>query len=211
MKPSHGYPIPAQSVRVEQVIKRSRFVIDVGHAVTRAAAIAFIEQVRTDQADARHHCWAYVAGHPDHSVERASSDDGEPQGTAGKPMLNVLQHKGIGEIVVVVSRYFGGIKLGAGGLVRAYSSSVQQGVDALMLMQRIPLTTVTIRLSFAQESQVRHLLEQVQATIQHCDYGSEVTLIIETSVGSERKLKQAILNSTQGAARVTFPVDDAAR
>jgi uncharacterized YigZ family protein len=133
----NAYPIPAQPTQVEQTIKRSRFISDIAHAPTRAAAVAFIQLVKTRQPEARHHCWAYIAGHPEHSVERASSDDGEPQGTAGKPMLNVLQHKGIGEVVVVVSRYFGGIKLGAGGLVRAYSSAVQQAMDALTLTQRV--------------------------------------------------------------------------
>jgi len=207
LKKANGYPIPIGSVRVVQEIKRSRFVTEIGHAATREAAVVFIEQIRAMQPEARHHCWAFIAGHPERSVERASSDDGEPQGTAGRPMLNVLQHKGIGEIVVVVSRYFGGIKLGAGGLVRAYSSSVQQGVDALTLMQRIAQVVAMIRVPFAQESQVRHQLEHVQATIQRCDYGNEVTLFIETPSGSEQELEQAIINATQGAARVTFPSD----
>jgi len=207
LKKANGYPIPAESVRVEQAIKRSRFVTEIGHAPTREAALAFIEQIRAEQPEARHHCWAYIAGHPESSVERASSDDGEPQGTAGRPMLNVLQHKGVGEIVVVVSRYFGGIKLGAGGLVRAYSSSVQQGMDALMLTQRVALVAATIRVSFAQESQLRRLLEQVQATIQRCDYGCEVTLTIETPSGSEQELEQMIINATQGAASIIFPLN----
>jgi len=199
------YPIPAAAVTVESVVKRSRFVCDIAPVASRDEAQAFIESIRAREPDARHHCWAYIAGHPVSSIERASSDAGEPQGTAGKPMLNVLQHKGIGEIAVVVSRYFGGIKLGAGGLVRAYSTAVQQGMDVLVLAERVPTLAGSIRFPFALESGLRRLLEQMAVTIVDADYQSDVVLTIVLPCGREQALIDAVINHSHGTAMVSFP------
>lgn len=202
---SASYNIPAKHICVEQEVKRSRFVTDIGHADSREAALAFIEKIKAREPEARHHCWAYIAGHPEASIERAASDAGEPQGTAGKPMLNVLQHKGIGEIVVVVSRYFGGIKLGAGGLVRAYSSSVQQAVDALPLQRRVVTVTATIRAPFAQESHLRRLLEKMEIEISDTSYLDDVAFRVNVEAGREDVLSEAITNASHGTATITFP------
>jgi uncharacterized YigZ family protein len=201
----HAYPIPAGPVTTETEVKRSRFICDIAPAAGKAEVLAFIEQVRAREPEARHHCWAYIAGHPVSSIERASSDDGEPQGTAGKPMLNVLQHKGIGEIVVVVSRYFGGVKLGAGGLVRAYSASVQQGIDALELGKRVATTEATIRFPFALESGIRRLLEQMDITIVGSNYQNEVYFAVSLPCGREQELSDAVTNHSHGSASVHFP------
>jgi len=197
-----SYHIPARSISVEQEIKRSRFIADIGHAESRADALAFIEQIRKREPDARHHCWAYIAGHPIESIERACSDAGEPQGTAGKPMLNVLQHKQIGEIVVVISRYFGGIKLGAGGLVRAYSSSVQQAIDALPLAQRVITIPAIVHTPFALESNIRHLLESAGITINENIYLDNVQLHIDVERGKESELDDAIREKSAGKAEL---------
>ena len=133
-----SYLIPAQTVRVQQEIKRSRFIATVGRATNRKMAMGFIAGVRADYPDANHHGWAFVAGSPHGAPEIGTGDDGEPQGTAGRPMLRVLQYRRIGEIVAVVSRYFGGIKLGTGGLVRAYSGSVQLALEELPLVEIVP-------------------------------------------------------------------------
>jgi len=203
-----SYPIPAAAVMVETEVKRSRFVCDIGPAASKAEALAFIESIRLREPEARHHCWAYIAGHPVSGIERASSDDGEPQGTAGKPMLNVIQHKGTGEIVVVISRYFGGIKLGTGGLVRAYSAAVQQGVDALELTQRVPTTEGTIRFPFAMESSVRRLLEQMNIDIIDTDYRSEVVFTVSLPCGREQGLRDAVTNHSHGSAIISFADED---
>jgi len=207
MNPS-SYPIPAEAVTVETEVKRSRFICDIAPAVNKAEALAFIASIRLREPEARHHCWAYIAGHPVSSIERAASDDGEPQGTAGKPMLNVIQHKGIGEIVVVVSRYFGGIKLGAGGLVRAYSSAVQQGVDALELTRRVPTIQGTIRFPFAMESSIRRLLEQMNVDIIDSDYQSETIFTVSLPCDREQELHDAITNHSHGTASISFPHKD---
>jgi len=197
--------IPAQHICVEQEIKRSRFITDIGHTENKNDALAFIEQVRLSQPEARHHCWAYIAGHPETSIQRGCSDDGEPQGTAGKPMLNVLQHKGIGEITVVVSRYFGGIKLGAGGLVRAYSSSVQQAIEALPLIRRVTVVPAILHIPFPLESSVRRLLDGLHITIKQSLYQNDVELHIEVELGSQLNLEEALTNLSSGSASIHFP------
>ena len=111
--------------------QKSRFISRAGCVTSKDEAKLFVHQCRLDYEDAGHYCWAYLLGNPDRASSAAMSDDGEPSGTAGKPILNVLQHKNVGDIMVVVVRYFGGVKLGAGGLVRAYSSSAQLVMDKL--------------------------------------------------------------------------------
>ena len=109
------YRIPLDTVSVEQVVKNSRFICHLGHALSKDEALAEIGTIRNMHPKANHVCWAYLGGPPD-SPERGLSDDGEPYGTAGKPILAMLVHSGLGEIWTTVSRYFGGVKLGTGGL-----------------------------------------------------------------------------------------------
>ena len=120
-------------------------------------------------------------------------------------MLNVLQHKNIGEIVVVVSRYFGGIKLGAGGLVRAYSSAVQQAVEALPLKLHTTTLPAIIHLPFALESQIRHLLDGLQIDIMQTLYQNSVEMHVEVELGRELEFEEAVINASSGSASVTFP------
>jgi len=114
-----SYKTPSKKQRFELEIKRSRFITTVEKVSEKQHALRFITEQQKEMPDANHHCWAMIAGQPDDIYQHDQSDDGEPKGTAGKPMLNVLSHSGFGNIVVVVTRYFGGIKLGTGGLVRA--------------------------------------------------------------------------------------------
>ena len=106
------------------------------------------------------------------------ADDGEPSGTAGKPILNVLQHKNVGDVVVVVTRYFGGIKLGAGGLVRAYSAAAQQVMEQLETKQEVSLHELSLNVDFKHEQFVRHLTQQFQGKIQSCNYAHCVTMTL---------------------------------
>ena len=129
------------------------------------------------------------------------SDDGEPQGTAGKPMLSILQHRKIGEIVVVVTRYFGGIKLGTGGLVRAYSNSVQMALQKLPLAEFVTLTTAQITLPFPFENRIRRLLEKMKVTITDVKYKDQVVLFVKFPENMGMELEQQIRNQTQGQAQ----------
>ena len=114
------YLIPAQLALFEEEIKKSVFITQLVHTPSVEAAKAFVEKVKMQHSDARHNCWGFVAGRPEDSMQWGFSDDGEPSGTAGKPILAQLSGAGVGEITAVVTCYSGGIKLGTGGLVKAY-------------------------------------------------------------------------------------------
>lgn len=134
--------IPAAPVTFVEEIKKSRFITLLAHTDGVAAAKAFVESVRADHPDARHHCVAWVAGPPNDSQQLGFSDDGEPAGTAGKPMLAQLMGSGVGEITAVVVRYYGGILLGTGGLVKAYGGGVHQALAQLATQRKTPLTHI---------------------------------------------------------------------
>ena len=173
------YPVPAKQVETLYEIKKSKFIACAGFANSRESAMALLDSVKQRYPDARHHCWAYVFGNPNSPSSAAMADDGEPSGTAGKPILNVLQHKDIGDIMIIVTRYFGGIKLGAGGLVRAYSAAAQQAVDALEVRQEIKLEPLSVDIDFKHEQFVRYLVEQAQGKIANCNYASSVVINVE--------------------------------
>ncbi|MFK0571283.1 YigZ family protein [Endozoicomonas sp.] len=175
---SADYFVPAQVIIVETEIKKSRFIACLAPATSRKEALAFVESKRIEYPDATHHCLAFVAGVPEGGAVVGSDDDGEPSGTAGRPMLNVLQHKGIGDIVAVVVRYFGGVKLGAGGLVRAYSASVQKACEVLPLEKRVAMKHGVLMCDYAHEQVVRHHLEQYHGTLETCNYGQAVSMTI---------------------------------
>lgn len=140
--------------------------------------MTFLADIKYRYPDARHHCWAYMLGSPTQPTSAAMSDDGEPSGTAGKPILNVLQHKPIGDIMMVVTRYFGGVKLGAGGLVRAYSAAAQQTMETLPVKTRVPLETRQVCTDFAHEQFLRHWVSTVSGDVVACKYSHEVTLTL---------------------------------
>ena len=150
------YLSPAEEQRFELEIKNSLFITTLRRTKGRDQAKAFIDEMKQRYPDANHNCWAFVAGAPNNVHLWDQSDDGEPKGTAGKPMLNVLQHGDVGEICAVVTRYFGGIKLGAGGLVRAYSQAVQEALDQAQLSQIFPRVPVTIAVSYTLLGKVEY-------------------------------------------------------
>ncbi|HHJ80647.1 MAG TPA: YigZ family protein [Candidatus Tenderia electrophaga] len=171
-----AYPTPAQSMQAEIEVKKSRFIARASKVSDRQGAMAFVEQSRLDYPDARHHCWAYLLGNPASASSAAANDAGEPSGTAGKPILNVIQHKGVGDVIVVVIRYFGGIKLGAGGLVRAYSGAAEAVMSMLPLEQAVPMQVVSLSLDFAKEQLLRHWVGQHEALILNVDYAQQVLM-----------------------------------
>ncbi len=138
-----------------------------------------MEQLRQKYPDARHVCYGYIIGNPSNTTSAGFDDDGEPNGTAGRPILNVLQHKAIGNCLVAVVRYFGGIKLGAGGLIRAYSQATQMAVDNMTLSEFVPKSVVKVATDFANESFVRHIIDGLGATVVSVDYAKNVILSVE--------------------------------
>lgn len=177
-KPRPTYAVPADAVEVEYEIKKSRFIARVAKAADREAAMAVLAKAREDYPDARHHCWAYLIGNPHSPTTVAMSDDGEPSGTAGKPILNVLQHKDVGDLMLVVIRYFGGIKLGAGGLVRAYSHSAQLAMTELSTEDQVPYSHCNLAGDYALEQPLRHWLGQHQGKVESVDYGEQVRFAV---------------------------------
>ena len=203
---TNGYVTPAATIERELAIKKSRFIARAGLVADRQAALAFVEAVKADYPDARHHCWAYLIGNPDTAATAAMSDDGEPSGTAGKPILNVIQHKGIGDVIVVVTRYFGGIKLGAGGLVRAYAGSTQQVLADLPLDEHRPQRAFTLAFDFADEQPLRHWSDQHGAQLQSIDYGPRVTARLNVPL-EQVEAFEAFLGA-QGIERLGTADDD---
>ena len=171
------YPIPAKTVRTEMTIKRSRFIATVGFADTVAAARAFIREIRAEMPDATHHVYAFRVGYGS-SVQEGLSDDGEPAGTSGKPTMAVLRGSGLGDAVVVVTRYYGGAKLGTGGLVRAYSGAAKAAFEMLPHREKISTVTVEIPLPYNHYEQVKRLLPDYQAAILDETFAGSVTLTL---------------------------------
>lgn len=176
-------------VEEEQVIKKSRFIGWAAPASTREEALAWVEKARFKYPDARHHCWAYLLGNPHLATHAAANDDGEPSGTAGKPLLNVIQHKDIGNVVVVVIRYFGGVKLGAGGLVRAYAGSAEQVLSRLPLHQHEPQARWQIKCDFAHEQPIRHFTSQHGGDILAVHYGTQVALELQLPLQASAEIE----------------------
>src|SRR5699024_4537022 len=164
------YQTLAAPVTARLEIKKSEFITYAYPVHSRDKAMIHVEQMREKYPDARHHCWAYIIGDPNNTTSAGFDDDGEPKGTAGRPIVNVLQHKSIGNVIVIVVRYFGGIKLGAGGLTRAYAGSAQAAVDEMVLTPYVPMTQVQIEADFANESQVRYVVEDMGGEIGDVDY-----------------------------------------
>ncbi len=127
--------------------------------------------------DARHHCWAYVLGNPSSPTNQGYHDDGEPSGTAGKPMLNILHHGDFGNVVVIISRYFGGIKLGAGGLVRAYAQATKDVLAIAEGVPYIPTTTVALICAFEQEGWLRNQAIKYNVVLNEFVYTDQVQCV----------------------------------
>lgn len=174
MTEPHGYPVPGRIHRVEESIQRSRFVTTLARAPDADAARAFIHRVREEFPDATHNCWAFVAGPPGSTRSVGMSDDGEPHGTAGRPMLTTLLHSGVGEIVAVCTRYYGGVKLGTGGLSRAYSGGVKLALESLPVEELVARARVEVRVSYPHVDGLQRLLDELEAVLAHESYGAGV-------------------------------------
>lgn len=180
----------AVTARLE--IKKSEFIAYAYPVNSREEAMFHVEQLRKQYADARHHCWAYIIGDPDNTTSAGLDDDGEPNGTAGRPILNVLQHKSIGNVIIIVVRYFGGIKLGAGGLTRAYAGSAQAAVDEMTLSAYVAMAQVQILAKFATEAQCRYIVDSLNGSIDNVAYSKQVTLTVTLAEADINNLKESL-------------------
>lgn len=199
----NAYLIPAESVVVTEEIKKSRFITYLEHTDGIAEAKNFIQTIKHKYPDARHHCWAYVAGRPDDCQKLGFSDDGEPTGTAGKPMITQLLASHIGEITVVVVRYFGGIKLGTGGLVRAYGNSVQHALNLLNTQQKVLQKYYLIHCEYAHIKMIEQLIQQSAGQILARKYCENVILEISLPINVEQKFADKLRNLSRGTLNLT--------
>ena len=177
----------------EYQIKKSRFIASAFSMTEQRQLTEALKTVNEAYPDARHHCWACItgAGPGPEQESRRWSDDGEPSGTAGKPILNVLQHRQITEVLIVVSRYFGGIKLGAGGLVRAYGTSAGQLLDQLPVKRLMETVRLQLAFDFSREQQVRHYLEKFNAQILSLEYGQGVNCDVVVAEENMAEMEEA--------------------
>ncbi|MDC0336530.1 YigZ family protein [Pseudodesulfovibrio sp.] len=196
------YPIPAATHRVEESIKRSRFIASAAHAPDAESAKAFIAAMKAEFPDATHNCWAYVAGPPGDTAQVGMSDDGEPHGTAGKPMLNTLLHADIGEIVVVATRYFGGTKLGTGGLVRAYTSMVNAVLEALPTKEKVELSAVTVTIPYPSVTLFKRMLSDFEAEALEETFTDEAAFVVVMPVERMEGFTAQLAELTDGRGKI---------
>jgi uncharacterized YigZ family protein len=205
MPPTDRYPVPAAEHRAELVIERSRFLATVAPAPTVEAAQEFVERVRERHAEATHNCWAYVVGPPGSTGHVGMSDDGEPHGTAGRPMLTVLLHSGLGDVAAVVTRWYGGTKLGTGGLVRAYGGTLQEALASLPRGERVTWVPVRVRVDYASITVVQQLLATHEAVVDDQRYEADVAYEARLPESRVAAFRAAVLEATSGRGEVTAP------
>jgi len=195
---SSRYLIPAlkpdSNHRAEESIKKSRFIISMAHAPDIETAKAFVSEIKEEFSDATHNCWAYAAGPPGDTAHVGMSDDGEPHGTAGKPMLSTLLHSDVGEIAVVVTRYFGGTKLGTGGLVRAYSGMVNLGLEDLPTKEKVDTIQMLVVIPYPAVTLFKRLLPEFEIEVAEERFTDEAGFVLvmpeEHLSGFEAKLAE---------------------
>ena len=197
---STRYPVPGATHRVEQEISRSRFITTIGRASTVEEAQAFVRGVAAELGGATHHCWAYVVGPPGDTGRIGMSDAGEPHGTAGRPMLNALLHAPVGDVVAVVTRYYGGTKLGTGGLVRAYGGGVQSALATLPVAERVEYVALVITVEYGRLAALQQLCGEHEAEILGQDFAEQVRLTVRVPEGNAGRFKTAVLDATRGQA-----------
>jgi uncharacterized YigZ family protein len=202
------YAVPAGDHRVEQTIERSRFICTLRRVDSSGAAQAFIREMSAEFADTTHNCWAYVAGPPGSTNVIGMSDAGEPHGTAGRPMLMVLLHSGVGEIAAVVARYFGGTKLGTGGLVKAYGGIVQLALESLPLAERVDYTEVRLSIGYPNISVVQQAIAALGGEVMEQEYGVDVRYRLRVPSANAEALRAAVADATRGDGEFSIVPDN---
>ena len=198
-----SYQVPAGVSTAQRIIKKSRFIATVGRAGTRGEAEDFIESVRALHPAASHNCYAFLACAPG-GTDIGFGDDGEVSGTAGRPMMTLLEHSGVGEIAAVVTRYFGGIKLGPGGLLRAYTDSLRAALGELELKEHVPVRAGHLVFSYAHENSIRILFEKSGVTITGIERGEDVRFDFTVPLVAVASLEERVASLTRGKSSLVW-------
>ena len=191
------YPVPAQTIRIETVVVNSRFIATVGRADTANEAKAFIRAVRNEMPDATHHVHAFKVGYGG-SVTEGMTDDGEPSGTSGPPVLAVLRGADLGDVVIVITRYFGGTKLGTGGLVRAYGGAAKEALAALPVEMKIEKRYVGVTLPYTYYERIKQMVLDHRGEIESEEFEADVTVYAYLPVDEIDGLRDAVKELTAG-------------
>ncbi len=188
--------------RTELTVKKSRFITSLAHTRGSDECKAFVAKITAEFSDARHNCFAYNGCEPGSTAQCGCSDDGEPHGTAGQPMLNVLLHSGCGEVTAVVTRYFGGILLGTGGLVKAYQDSVKGAFATLKLKEFVP--SVSLRLEFGPKfiGPVTRLCQDLNCEILRQEFNANAIFMVTIPEQNAAELKGRLNDLTRGGGRI---------
>jgi uncharacterized YigZ family protein len=195
------YPIPAAEARAELRIVNSRFIGSAAWTPTVEEAKAFIARLRDEMPDATHHAYAFLVGYGA-SVTAGMSDDGEPSGTAGRPMLAVVRGSGLGDVTVVATRYFGGTQLGTGGLVRAYSDTTKAVLDVLPRAEHIETRRLLVALDYSSYELACRVLEAHQATVEDEAFAADITLTVTLPASAQAACVAELSSITAGQAEI---------
>ena len=186
----------------EIVEKKSRFIATVRPVESEEEAVAFINEMKKKYWDARHNCSAFVIGA--HQELTRCSDDGEPAQTAGRPMLDVLLKEGVTNVAVVVTRYFGGVLLGTGGLVRAYQKAVQEGLSASTIIEKREGFLLYIGTDYNGIGKLQYLFAQKEISIMESEYGADVKMTVLVPLERKEEIEKAVIEQTNGTARIEW-------
>lgn len=176
------YNIPSGVVKTEIEVKRSKFLVEIRKISSHEEMRSFYKELCELHPKANHNCWGVIAGSPQDSASYGFSDDGEPSGCAGKPIFNVLSHSGLGQIGLMVTRYFGGIKLGTGGMVKAYTEAAKAGVELVEAVEFSPLTELAVSFQYDLEPTFRHFIQNFNydsIDFQYCENVQVVLMVKE--------------------------------
>ena len=199
------YPIPAEPLRHEIEVKRSRFIATIESTDTTAAALTFISNIKQEFPDASHNCWAYLIGPPGSTDRIGLSDDGEPHGVAGKPMLTTIQHSGIGDITVVVTRYFGGTKLGKGGMVKAYTLAVKTALEQLKIVEKIDWVELSVKVGYQLLDNIERLLPEFEAELTDKQFAEKICLNLKVPAENLTDLRTRLTDLSSGQIEFQRP------
>lgn len=183
-------------------IQKSRFIAHIKRVETEEEAQAFISKIKKEHWNATHNCSCYLIG--EHDQIQKANDDGEPTGTAGVPMLEVLKKRGLKDTAVVVTRYFGGIKLGAGGLIRAYSQATSAGINATGIVRRDLMRTISTTIDYTLLGKVENELRHSHYKLKNIDYLENVTVHTYVKVEKEQQFVEWITELTNGQGHITL-------
>lgn len=184
------------------MVRRSRFKTELGPAASADEARAFVERIRGADPGATHHCWAYLVGPPGSTAEVGCSDDGEPQGTAGQPMLTALLHSGLGDLVAVCTRHYGGVKLGTGGLARAYSGGVKRALAEAATALKVSRVPARVRVPYSAVDAVKRVAVELDVIIETERYGADAVFTCAVPERAWATLVRAVADATRGEGTV---------